>query len=46
MIAENETRADLSPWEKARIVVEARDQGLFPILDAVSRLYHAVNRRP
>ena len=46
MIAENEIRADLSPWEKARIVVEARDQGLFPTLDeAVARLYPALNRQ-
>jgi ParB family chromosome partitioning protein len=46
MIAENEIRADLSPWEKGRIVVEARDQGLFDTLDeAVSRLYPALNRQ-
>jgi ParB family chromosome partitioning protein len=46
MIAENEIRADLSPWEKGRIVVEARDQGLFPTLDeAVARLYPALNRQ-
>jgi ParB family chromosome partitioning protein len=45
MIAENEIRADLSPWEKGRIVVEARDQGLFPTLDdAVAKLYPALDR--
>jgi ParB family chromosome partitioning protein len=45
MIAENEIRADLSPWEKGRIVVEARDQGLFDTLDeAVARLYPALDR--
>jgi ParB family chromosome partitioning protein len=46
MVAENEIRADLSPWEKGRIVVESRDQGLFPTLDdAVARLYPALNRQ-
>jgi ParB family chromosome partitioning protein len=45
MIAENEIRADLSPWEKGRIVVESRDQGLFDTLDdAVARLYPALDR--
>jgi ParB family chromosome partitioning protein len=45
MIAENEIRADLSPWAKGRIVVEARDQGLFDTLDeAVARLYPALDR--
>jgi ParB family transcriptional regulator, chromosome partitioning protein len=45
MIAENEIRADLTPWERGRIVVEARDAGFFPTLDAaVSGLYPALDR--
>ena len=34
MIAENEIRADISPWEKGRIVVESVDEEIFPTLDA------------
>lgn len=34
MIAENEIRAQITPWEKGRILVEAVEQGIFPTLDA------------
>ena len=34
MVAENEVRADLSPWEKARVLVAARDEGLFDTIEA------------
>ena len=45
MIAENEIRAALTPWERGRIAVEARDAGFFPTLDAaVAGLYPALDR--
>jgi ParB family chromosome partitioning protein len=34
MIAENEIRAQITPWEKGRILVQAVEEGLFPNLDA------------
>ena len=40
MIAENEVRADLSPWEKGRILVAANDQGVFPTIDAAIFALH------
>jgi len=40
MIAENEVRADLSPWEKARILTTARNEALFPTLDAALSALH------
>lgn len=40
MIAENEVRADLSAWEKGRIIVEATDEGLFDTLDAAVKALH------
>ena len=40
MVEENAVRADLSPWERSRIAVLARDEGLFPTIEeAVERLY-------
>ncbi len=40
MVEENDIRADLSPWEKGRIAVEARDHGHFATIDAaVACLY-------
>lgn len=45
MVAENEIRAEISPWEKGRIAVEAVDLGLFDTLDAaVARLYAGLDR--
>ena len=42
MVEENAVRADLSPWERGRIALLARDQGLFPTIEeAVDRLYPA-----
>ena len=40
MIAENEVRADLSPWEKGRVLVAARDDGLFDTIDAATTALH------
>ena len=34
MVEENEIRAELSPWERGRIAVAARDAGVFPTIDA------------
>ncbi|WP_209425308.1 ParB N-terminal domain-containing protein [Pararhodobacter sp. SW119] len=46
MIAENEIRADISPWEKGRIVVQSVDEGLFDTLDAaVAGLYPTLDRQ-
>lgn len=45
MIAENEIRADISPWEKGRIVVQSVDDGIFDTLDAaVTALYPTLHR--
>ncbi len=45
MVAENEIRADLTPWERGRIVVEARDAGIFDTLDAATAgLFPALDR--
>ncbi|MEJ6391135.1 ParB/RepB/Spo0J family partition protein [Gymnodinialimonas ulvae] len=40
MIEENEIRADITPWERARITLTAIDAGLFATLDeAIPRLF-------
>lgn len=45
MVEENEIREDLSPWERGRIAVTARDMGLFPTIEAaVDKLYPAAER--
>lgn len=45
MIAENEIRADISPWEKGRILVASVEAGIFETLDAaVARLFQALDR--
>jgi ParB family chromosome partitioning protein len=45
MVEENEVRADLSAWERGRILVAARDQGVFTTLDeAVDKLFPAANK--
>lgn len=45
MVEENDIRADLSPWERGRVALIARDQGLFPTIeDAVDKLYPSANR--
>jgi ParB family transcriptional regulator, chromosome partitioning protein len=44
MVEENEVRAELSPFERGRIIVAARDQGVFgTIEEAVERLYPAAS---
>ncbi len=45
MVAENEIRAQISPWEKGRLVTEAVSEGLFDTFDAATeRLYHTLDR--
>ncbi|MBP7001336.1 ParB N-terminal domain-containing protein [Amaricoccus sp.] len=45
MVEENEIRADLSAWERGRLIVRARDHGIFPTLDAaIEALYRNVGR--
>ena len=45
MIAENEIRADITPWERATIVLAAIDQGHFETVDtALPRLYPAYDK--
>ena len=45
MVEENEIRAELSPWERGRIALLAREQGVFgTIEEAVAKLYPAANR--
>lgn len=40
MVAENDLRAEIAPWDKGRIAVAARNAGLFPTLDAaIDALY-------
>ncbi len=46
MIAENEIRADPSPWDKGRILVQVVEEGHFATLDeAVTRLYPTASRQ-
>ena len=45
MIEENEIRADITPWERAHILLTAIDAGLFPTLDdALPRLFPTYDR--
>lgn len=45
MIDENETRVEISPWERARIVSEAVAEGIFDTVDAaVAGLYPLAER--
>jgi ParB family chromosome partitioning protein len=45
MVEENDIRAEISPWDKARIAVEAADQGLFPSVEAaIDTLYASADR--
>lgn len=40
MVAENEIRADPSPWDKGRILVQVVQEGHFPTLDAAVTALH------
>lgn len=40
MIAENELRAAISPWEKGRILIDAVAEEIFPTLDAAVKGLH------
>jgi ParB family transcriptional regulator, chromosome partitioning protein len=45
MVAENEIRSEISPWEKGRLVVQAVDEEIFETLDAaVAGLYPTLHR--
>jgi ParB family chromosome partitioning protein len=45
MVEENAVRADISPWERARLVAMAAQHRLFPTIDAaVAGLHAAANR--
>ncbi|MEX3017138.1 ParB/RepB/Spo0J family partition protein [Gymnodinialimonas hymeniacidonis] len=45
MIEENEIRADITPWERAKICLTAIDAGLFDTLDqAIPRLFPTYDR--
>ena len=46
MVAENEIRAEISPWEKGRLVVQSVDEDIFETLDAaVNGLYPTLDRQ-
>ena len=45
MVAENEIRADLSPWDKGRLLVEAVEQDLFPTIEAAAMALHPIATR-
>ena len=45
MVEENECRAEVSPWDKARLLVEVTAQGLFPTIDAALAELHASTSR-
>jgi ParB family transcriptional regulator, chromosome partitioning protein len=46
MVAENEVRAPVAPWDKGRLLVEAVDRGIFPTLDAaVDGLHPSATRQ-
>lgn len=46
MVQENDIRAELSPWERARIAVVARGEGMFPTIDAaIDGLYPNASRQ-
>ena len=40
MVAENEIRADPSPWDKGRILVDCVEEGHYPTLDAAVAALH------
>ncbi len=40
MVAENEVRAEITPWDKGRILVEVVREGHFPTLDAAAQALH------
>ena len=45
MVQENDIRAELSPWERARIAVVARDHNYYPTIDAaIEALYPNASR--
>jgi ParB family chromosome partitioning protein len=45
MVAENEIRAETSPWEKAATLIAARDAGFFDTLDAATAGLHPAASR-
>lgn len=46
MVEENDIRAELSPWDRGRVAVTARDQGVFATIEeAVERLYPMASKQ-
>ncbi len=46
MVEENEVRQNLSPWERARIIITAHDAGIFDsITTALTTLYPQISRQ-
>lgn len=45
MVTENEIRADLSPWERGALLVNAVNEGLFDTLDAATLALHPTATR-
>jgi ParB family chromosome partitioning protein len=45
MVEENAVRADISPWERARLVALAAQRGLFPTIEAAVGHLHACASR-
>jgi len=46
MIAENEVRAEIAPWDKGRLIVDTTLAGIFPTYDAaIAGLYPYVDRQ-
>ena len=40
MVAENEVRADLSPWDRGRMLVQSVEEGIFPTIEAAALGLH------
>lgn len=45
MVAENEIRADLSAWDKGRVLVQSVDEGLFDTIEAAATGLHPTATR-
>ena len=40
MVAENEIRSDLSPWDKGRMLVQSVEEGIFDTIEAAANALH------
>ena len=45
MVAENEIRSDLSPWDKGRMLVQAVEEGIFDTIEAAAQALHPTTTR-